>query len=223
MQIITSTIRFPEIPLETRDGHKLRGYFGNLFKEHSLLLHNHFETGESAFQYPLVQYKVINKIPILIGISEGAELLTSLFLRIKELKIGDKYYVINYKNIENKKTDIGVKDDLFKYKFETNWFGLNQKNHLIYKQLEKEKDSNAIVELFKNILKGNILSFYKYVNYMELSRINIMPELTDAGYAKFKNIDMKVFKGAFTANVALPDLIGLGKSVSRGFGTISKI
>ena len=94
MNLITSTIRFPEIALATRDAHKLRGYFGNLFKEHSLLLHNHYETGESAFQYPLVQYKVIDKIPILIGIQEGAELLTSLFLKIKELKIEEKYYRI---------------------------------------------------------------------------------------------------------------------------------
>jgi len=30
-------IRFPEINLRTRDAHKLRGYFGNLFKEKSEL------------------------------------------------------------------------------------------------------------------------------------------------------------------------------------------
>ncbi len=39
-------IRFPEIQLATCDSHKLRGYFGNLFKEYSPLLHNHLESGE---------------------------------------------------------------------------------------------------------------------------------------------------------------------------------
>ena len=34
---------------------------------------------------------------------------------------------------------------------------------------------------------------------------------------------MIAFSGRFTANVLLPDFIGLGKSVSRGFGAIQKI
>ena len=54
-----TTIRFPEIALRTRDAHKLRGYFGNLFQEHSPLLHNHWEDGTSRYAYPLVQYKVV--------------------------------------------------------------------------------------------------------------------------------------------------------------------
>ncbi len=59
MQIQTTTIRFPEIQLQARDAHKLRGYFGNLFKEHSPLLHNHFEDGSLRYKYSLVQYKII--------------------------------------------------------------------------------------------------------------------------------------------------------------------
>lgn len=31
------------------------------------------------------------------------------------------------------------------------------------------------------------------------------------------------FKGTFVVNFELPDLIGLGKSVSRGFGTVRRI
>jgi hypothetical protein len=80
MQTIHQTIiRFPEIQLATRDAHKLRGYFGNMFQEYSPLLHNHLESGESAYRYPLVQYKVINRIPTLVGLNEGADLLINLF------------------------------------------------------------------------------------------------------------------------------------------------
>ncbi|MCX6164219.1 MAG: DNA repair protein, partial [Ignavibacteriae bacterium] len=98
MLILTSTIRFPEIALATRDAHKLRGYFGNLFMEKSPLLHNHFRDGSLVFKYPLVQYKVIDSIPILLGLNEGAELLTSLFLQIRELKIEDKSFFFFFKN-----------------------------------------------------------------------------------------------------------------------------
>jgi hypothetical protein len=33
---------------------------------------------------------------------------------------------------------------------------------------------------------------------------------------------MMVFEGEFVANVSLPDYVGIGKSVSRGFGVLKK-
>ncbi|MGV8134346.1 MAG: hypothetical protein AB2L20_03955 [Mangrovibacterium sp.] len=39
------------------------------------------------YAYPLVQYKVIDRIPVLTGFQEGAELLVSLFLKIREIDI----------------------------------------------------------------------------------------------------------------------------------------
>ena len=62
MKITQTIIQFPDIRLQTRDAHKLRGYFGNLFKEQSPLLHNHFQDGSTRYAYPLVQYKVINVV-----------------------------------------------------------------------------------------------------------------------------------------------------------------
>jgi len=222
MQILSSVIRFPEIELKIRDAHKLRGYFGNLFKEHSVLLHNHYKTGESVFKYPLVQYKVLNNLPILIGLNKGAELLTSLFLNIKELNIEGKIYKINFKNINNKKEEIGVKKELFKYKFATLWMGLNQNNYNKYKILKKNKEFDLINELFKSILTGNILSFFKSMNYTEKDTISVLPEITNIKTTKFKGKNMYGFEGSFITNVRLPDYIGLGKSTSRGFGTLIK-
>jgi len=37
---------------------------------------------------------------------------------------------------------------------------------------------------------------------------------------QFKNQSMLAFTGTFASNTYLPQYIGLGKSVSRGFGTI---
>src|SRR3954453_2232129 len=102
----TTTITFPEIQLQARDAHKLRGYFGNLFREHSPLLHNHLESGESAYRYPLVQYKVLDGTPTLVGLNEGADLLISLFLNIKVLEIGGRSYPVLQKNIESKTVNI---------------------------------------------------------------------------------------------------------------------
>jgi len=239
MHTLTSIIRFPEISLLTRDAHKLRGYFGNLFKEESPLLHNHFidtsngkrETSNGdieqfniikhIYRYPLVQYKVINGIPILVGLNEGAELLTSLFLKIKELNIDGKIYPINYKNIENRKYEIEVNEELQEYKFESLWMGLNQENYKKYINLKissKLKESN---DMLKRILVGNILSFFKSAGYHADNKILLTSSLKEKK-TRFKDNEMLAFEGNFTTNVLLPDYIGLGKCVSRGFGTIVK-
>jgi hypothetical protein len=134
-------IRFPEIELRTRDAHKLRGYFGNMFKEKSELLHNHMGNGKFRYEYPKVQYKVIEGTPTLVGIAEGAGLLTELFLKIRELDIEGKVYPVHQKNIEARQVEPGASVAPHTYRFETLWMGLNQDNHARYGEanpLERE-------------------------------------------------------------------------------------
>lgn len=219
MQINTTTIKFPEINLRTRDGHKLRGFFGNLFKEHSDLLHNHYADGQSKYKYPQVQYKVINKIPHLVGIEKGGELLVDLFLKIKQISIEDKVYVVNSKNITNTITEIGEFTSLNEYKFETLWMGLNQQNHQKYLQLKSQEDKHNFLN---KQVQNNILSFYKGINFFTKDRIMVTAKLQEKS-TKFKDKNMLAFSGSFVTNAVLPDFTGIGKSVSRGFGTVIKI
>lgn len=220
MQLKTTIIKFPEVLLKTRDAHKLRGFFGDFFKEKSTLLHNHFEENEFAFRYPLVQYKVIDKTPIIIGIEEGAELLVDLFLKIRLLKIGELVVDINSKNIENRIVEIGLSSDsLFEYGFSTLWMGLNQKNFNIYRKLKEESDKN---EFLSKQIQNNILSFYKGVGLRVEGRILAKGSFFEKS-TKFKEKQMVAFEGSFVSNAILPNLVGIGKAVSRGFGTIEKI
>lgn len=209
-------IRFTEIQLATRDAHKLRGYFGNLFQEHSPLLHNHLETGKSSYRYPLVQYKVLDTAPTLVGLNEGADLLISLFLNIKALEIGETVYPVYQKNIESKKINIGLSNDLNAYQFQTLWMALNQQN---YKAFLAEDDEQKIKHL-KAILVGNILSFFKGMDYRAEGTIMANLKITGQRETQFKNNAMMAFEAGFVINVALPEMIGLGKAVARGFGTI---
>ncbi len=217
MTIHLTTIQFPDIALQTRDAHKLRGYFGNLFKEHSPLLHNHYETGELRYKYPLVQYKVLNGVPTLVAINEGAELLTQLFLKIKELQIDGEHYPIFSKNIENRRVEVGYSKQLHDYAFATYWMGLNQENHKKYLKLSPENQEAFL----NNILVGNILAFFKGVGLFLSQDQRIMTKVrVTQKTTKYKDKEMIAFDGSFVANVLLPSGIGLGKGVSRGFGTI---
>mgnify|MGYP006151095383 CR=1 FL=1 len=217
MQTIHQTIiRFPEIQLATRDAHKLRGYFGNIFQEYSPLLHNHLESGESAYRYPLVQYKVINRIPTLVGLNEGADLLINLFLKIKTLQIEDKTYQINQKNIESKTLEIGLSNELHSYRFQTLWMALNQENHQKYLHnsvSEQQKQLNIL-------LQNNILSYFKAMNYWVNGQVMGMLQNVYEKETKFKDKSMIAFQADFVSNAVLPSFIGIGKSVARGFGTL---
>jgi hypothetical protein len=218
----TITISFPEIRLQTRDSHKLRGYFGNLFKEHSPLLHNHFEDGSSRYEYPKVQYKVLNETPHLVGVgTEAARLLTELFLKINELDIDGERFPIFAKNIEAKNWTIGVGDTLQTYRFDTLWMALNQTNHALYQGYSEERKADQL----RGIATQNILAFFTNFGLRLPPEVRVMTVLQDIKTLEtnFKNNRMLAFKGQFITNALLPDLIGLGKSVARGFGSIKRI
>jgi hypothetical protein len=218
MQIIQTTIQFPDIHLPTRDAHKLRGYFGNLFKEHSPLLHNHYEDGASRYAYPLVQYKVIDGVPVLVGFQEGADLLVSLFLKIREIDIEGQHFPVLAKNIQQKQCTLSVNQQLYNYSFKTIWMALNQENFRKYQQLDETEKKNFL----NHQLQNNILSFYKGLSFRTNERIMAIARVEEK-QTQFKNQSMLAFSGQFTSNAYLPEWAGIGKAVSRGFGTISLI
>jgi hypothetical protein len=220
MQEIHQTIvRFPEIQLVSRDAHKLRGFFGRLFQEHSPLLHNHIGSGELLYRYPLVQYKVLDCIPTLIGLNEGADLLIRLFLKIKTLELEGRTYPVLEKNIQSKMIPIGLSNDLHSYRFETLWMALNQKN---FSAFIREEEEQKLVHL-KAILIGNILSFFTAMEYRAQGAVMAKLKVTRHKEAQFKNNAMMAFEAEFITNSQLPDKIGLGKQTARGFGTITPI
>ncbi|WP_374165237.1 CRISPR-associated endonuclease Cas6 [Arcticibacter sp. MXS-1] len=218
-EIHRTVVRFPEIHLETRDAHKLRGYFGTLFRDQSPLLHNHLDSGELAYRYPMVQYKVLAGVPTLVGINEGAELLTDLFLKIRSLELNGETYAVREKNIESSRVAIGLSDDLHGYRFDTLWMALNQKNYFEFMQGDEEYR----VKLLKAVLTGNVLSFYKAIGYHADAKIMINLKVAAQKETKFKDKAMIAFDAEFVTNALLPSFVGIGKAVSRGFGTVSSI
>lgn len=214
-------IKFPEIKLQTRDAHKLRGYFGSLFKEHSTVLNNHYEDGSFRHKYPEIQYKVINGVPTLIGIKDGAILLPKLFLKIKKIDIDGRPYEVTSKNIEHREYETGFSNNLHEYKFETLWMALNQKNYEKYSTLKSEHEK---LDMLNSILVGQVLSFFRNTeielgaNERLMAKVDVQQKSTN-----FKENKMIAFQGKFIINALLPDEIGIGKSVSRGFGTIKRI
>ncbi|WP_019989963.1 CRISPR-associated endonuclease Cas6 [Rudanella lutea] len=218
-----TTITFPEIALRTRDAHKLRGYFGDLFREYSPLLHNHLEADNDEvkfrYAYPLVQYKVLDRVPTLVGAGEGAGLLAQLFLKIRQLRIDEADFPVLSKHIRHEQATLGISDDLIDYRFETRWMALNQANYRDYQRYTPDERQAQL----KRILTSQLLAtFREFGLWLEPTERVMVRLRTEEHTTQFKNQTMVVFSGGFTTNVILPDGLGMGKAVSRGFGTILK-
>ncbi len=72
----------------------------------------------------------------------------------------------------------------------------------------------------KSILTGNLLSFFKAMDYRADGTVMVNLKITNLRETQFKNNTMLAFEADFVTNTMLPNAIGLGKSVARGFGTI---
>ncbi len=212
-------ITFPELRLSARDGHKLRGYFSQLFGRESDLWHNHELDGRPIYRYPLIQYKVVKGRPMLVGLGEGASLLIQHFLEVQTIDIDGLLLPVHSKEVKSRELLVGVYTEERRYRFENPWFALNQENYQRFRQQSPEQQRENLCR----VLTGHILALFKGVNHWEEQEIVIKTLDLEAIGARFKNQPMMMFKGTFTCNVRLPDYIGLGKSVSRGFGTIVEI
>jgi hypothetical protein len=212
-----------EDKLPVRYGHKLRGFFANEFK--NVLFHQHKEDGSLRYKYPLIQYKIIDNNPLILGLGDGTEEIINHFLDIEELKIADKRYIQPAGGLKVDLEDLFInnKYDMpaYKYNFITPWLGLSQKNYKKYKNNYLDAAADKKMKFLKRLIIGNILSFAKGIDWWIEEEIVVEAKLEEIS-VQFKNEDMIGFKGYFYSNIYLPELIGLGKSTSRGFGTINR-
>lgn len=209
-------LSFPEIRLRTRDSHKLRGFVANLFSEHNEF-HNHGERGW-LYRYPLIQYKILHENPYIIGINQGAEKLLEveddlekLILEEREIPIYEKCLVVAHE-------PFGVADDVIEYSLITPWMALNQRNYerfLAGSGVERR-------EILRSVIIGNLLSMSKGLDYRVEEKIIVDIGTLRPVETRFKDQQMIAFTGNFYVNFAIPDYLGLGKSVSRGFGTVCR-
>lgn len=200
----------------TEDASKLRGFFATEFNEY-ILLHQHV-ADKFLYKYPMVQYKVIKGTPMIMGINEGVEVLKEIYDKYDEIRLGDNRYTINERGITVKEENFGLSDKFRKYRFVTPWFSLNQENYRKFYASDLEGQHT----LTRKILIGNLLSASKTLEYkvpdIIKADLRVRPKKT-----VLKGTKVMAFTGTFVVNFDIPDYMGLGKSVSRGFGAVEGV
>jgi len=193
---------------------QLRGFFATKFNEYTLL-HQH-NTDRLIYRYPLVQYKIIEGTPTIIGINEGVEVLKEIYDLYDEINLGGSVYEIMERGISVRNQEFCLTDQMHTYRFATPWFALNQENYKRFYLAGGRDERNG---LLNKTLTGNILSMAKSLDYQVPDRIQCETYVR-IRKGRQKDTNIMTFTGTFSANFLIPDYFGVGKSVSRGFGAI---
>lgn len=187
----------------------------------SILFHNHTQEDKFRYRYPLIQYKVINRKPAIICIEEGVDEIHKFFEnKTWDIEISGRHLEMKVDRLNLNSFVMQVWDKMFHYGI-SNWIALNQENYLRYNEMEHLSDKITFLE---NTLKANIISMAKGIGWtidknIELKILNLI----DTRTVSLKGKKLLGFNLSFATNVFLPNYIGLGKSVSVGYGTVKQL
>ena len=198
------------------DAARLRGFFATTFNEYALL-HQHV-TDRLIYKYPLIQYKMLEGGPLVLGINEGADVLKEIYDKFNEIKLGETKYSIMERGITMKSEEFGCTEEIHSYRFATPWLALSQDNYPKYLNGSREERK----DLLRRILVGNLLSASKGLGYVAKEHIRLEVGQMRDEICLLKGMKVTGIRGEFTATFAIPQFMGLGKSVSRGFGAVTE-
>ncbi|MEO0022317.1 MAG: CRISPR-associated endonuclease Cas6 [candidate division WOR-3 bacterium] len=198
---------------------RLRGFFATHFGEFRLV-HHHLDDNRLIYRTPLIQYKVVNRRPLVVGLNEGAEILRQIYEQLEFIRIGRTDYRLEYKRLYLAEERFGETSGSRPYTFLSPWLALNEQN---YQHYVCAGSPQARRELLERILVGNILSVAKGLGYTVTAPLTAELENIREVRTTLKGTPMLGFLGNFRVNFEIPEFLGLGKSVSRGFGTIGRL
>ena len=208
-----------DFELERRQIPGFRGAVVKRVGQKNVLFHNHL--GEQfLYGYPLIQYKTIRRHPTILCINQGTEEIVKFFEKADwDLEIHGRRIETDIRHITFDYFLCGLSPVPVRYTIR-NWFALNEANYAKFTALDADGKK---IDFLRRILVGNILSLAKGICWHVGGDIRIeMPNLPKHHLISFKKHQMAGFDLEFTANIVLPDFVGLGKSVSRGFGSVKK-
>jgi len=188
--------------------------------EKDILFHNHSESGV-VYRYPRIQYKRIHKKAAIICIKEGIKSIGELFCAESyHYKFGEREVDMRIESINTYQTDIDFCDEPRRYRL-LNWLPLNSENYKEYQTIEGMAQRITFLE---EKLIGNLLSFFTDMDFRAEQHISLhITDIAGQRLAHYKGVKLMAFDIEFKVNLTLPQYIGLGKSVSVGFGTLTKI
>lgn len=172
-----------------------------------------------VYRYPAILCKQIKNDLVVAGICQGACFLRQLADKKTEILPGDNSCRIVSRDPEIRQDEFGISGRMVEYEILTPYLALNQQNAKKFYDLKGKPARDAFMQ---KILDGHLNTLAKSLDYASkepiicTARLRFIQERIDRE-------NRIVFLGKFTTNLCIPDYLGIGQSVSSGYGTIRKI
>ncbi len=168
------------------------------------------------FLYPRVQVKILNEQIYLVGIKDGADPVLEMTKELEILNFGNITFNILDIDIEESIDQFKHVNQLLRYRFVSPWVALSKNTQNKYKIL---KNKDRIV--FLNRLLGQNIVFLAREMEIELNEKVYTKLRLDSLFPKpvYEN-NWGSFSGEFQTNFVLPNYIGVGNGITRGYGAI---
>ena len=168
------------------------------------------------FLYPRVQVKILNEQIYIIGIHEGVDPVLSVAEKFEMFDFGNITFEVQDCDIENVAQQFIPSSKLVRYRFITPWVALNHMTGGKYRFLTNQEKPSYL----NRLLGQNIIFLANEVGinledniYTKVKVSSLFPRPVDEN-------KWGAFMGEFKTNFVLPNYIGVGNGITRGFGTI---
>ena len=169
------------------------------------------------FLYPRVQVKILNEQIYIVGIGEGAKPIKEVLNKLKTLNFGNITFDISDIELEESKKKFTPSTKPVRYSFMTPWVALNHSTGKKYSHLNNKDRVNYL-----NKLLGQNIVFISRDLGIELED-NIFTKINLSTFVpkKLEENNWASFDGEFETNFILPNYIGIGNGITRGYGTLN--
>jgi hypothetical protein len=155
----------------------------------------------------------------MIGISQGAGWLCRSTHDRTILGTGESTCRITARDPAIRSEPFGVADASITYEFLTPWLALNQQHAKKFYDLNGKLQRDALMQ---KLLAAHLHTLAKSLDY------GITIPVSCEAKVRFRRDrigreNVMVFLGKFVTNLTIPDYLGIGLSVSQGYGTIKRI
>ncbi len=206
------------------EAHEIAAFRGAIVEkvgpEH-ILFHNHLSNNEFVQSYPLIQYKRVGRKPSIMCFEQGVDEMYRFFVNKDwNMIMAGRELNLSVSSLNLKEYTLRITKDILKYRI-SNWLALNKENYAEFDKITALSDRVAKLE---SILTGNILSFAKGIDWQIEDKINLkLANISQPKILSYKGVGLTGFDAEFTANIFLPNYLGLGKGVSHGFGAVKQL
>lgn len=153
------------------------------------------------------------------GICQGADLLSQMAAGAAEILDGDLRCRVTTRDPEIRREQFGITDEEHEYEFITPWLALNQQNEKKFYLLQGKPARDAFMQ---KLLAAQLNTLAKSLEYTPARPVTCTAKVRFIR-ERIDRQTVMIFKGQFRTNLVIPHHLGIGQSVSQGFGWVQEI